>query len=568
MLKIAVIDQNKTVLEPCHPAVARRLLKQGKAAVFKRYPFTLILKCAVVDIHTTGYTLSVDPGSKCTGLVITDSDNRIVQKIELHHRGQAIKKGLSDRAGSRRSRRTRKLRHRPPRFKNRSRKSPRLTEAGRWEYEQVENTWQKKSTFNRISQAQLQDTRYDWVRIEHQKKTGELTRKKTRIYFAGGKRMREGDKYVEIDGQYHRFDEKTHHGVATKSTYNPKSPRVKDRWRRIFVGDRPTNPSTDANDKFLNGWIPPSLMSRVFNIETWVRRLCKAYPITQLAVEHVKFDTQKMENPEIEGVEYQQGTLHGYEVREYLLEKFKHKCYYCGKKGVPLDIDHIIPRGKDGTNRIDNLTIACTTCNQEKGSLHPNEWDIGGKRGDNARKALKAAAKSMSMKDAQAINTIRWKISETLKNTGMPVHHGTGGQTKYNRTKAGLPKTHYYDAASVSCVPVDDTPEHPVLAIHAVGYGHRGDLGCYQTKQTAPGFKQEYKRIEHSNGFAKLDMVEIHTRKGKSIGSLNTFDKTAEGKNQKLRIKTDWTAKDGRLSGTVTQLKRIQKRDGYAYQIK
>ena len=78
--------------------------------------------------------LSVDPGSKCTGLAITDSDNRIVQKIELHHRGKAIKKGLSDRAGYRRSRRTRMLRHRPPRFNNRSRKSPTLTENG-WEYQ-------------------------------------------------------------------------------------------------------------------------------------------------------------------------------------------------------------------------------------------------------------------------------------------------------------------------------------------------------------------------------------------------------------------------------------------------
>jgi len=34
------------------------------------------------------------------------------------------------------------------------------------------------------------------------------------------------------------------------------------------------------------------------------------------------FDTQKLQNPEISGVEYQQGELFGYEVREYLLEKW------------------------------------------------------------------------------------------------------------------------------------------------------------------------------------------------------------------------------------------------------
>ena len=168
------------------------------------------------------------------------------------------------------------------------------------------------------------------------------------------------------------------------------------------------------------------------------------------------------------------------------------------------------------------------------------------------------------MKDAQAVNTIRWKIAETLKNSGMPLSYGTGGKTRYNRTQAGLPKTHYYDAASVNCIPIDDG-NHPVLAIHAVGYGHRRDLGPFQTIQTAPGFKRAYKRIEHCQGFAKFDMVEIQARKGRFIGSLNCFDKTAEGKNQKLRVKTDWIAKDGRVSGNITQLRKIQNRDGYAY---
>ena len=128
MSKVAVLDTKKRVLEPCHPASARRLLSEGKAAVYKRYPFTIILKHEVVDPKTTDHTLSVDPGSKCTGLAITDSNQNIVAVFELHHRGAGIKKGLSARAGHRRSRRTRKLRHRPPRWANRSRKAPTLTQ--------------------------------------------------------------------------------------------------------------------------------------------------------------------------------------------------------------------------------------------------------------------------------------------------------------------------------------------------------------------------------------------------------------------------------------------------------
>ena len=47
MSKVFLIDTNQNPLNPIHPAQARQLLKNQKAAVFRTYPFTLILK----DIH-------------------------------------------------------------------------------------------------------------------------------------------------------------------------------------------------------------------------------------------------------------------------------------------------------------------------------------------------------------------------------------------------------------------------------------------------------------------------------------------------------------------------------------
>ena len=120
------------------------------------------------------------------------------------------------------------------------------------------------------------------------------------------------------------------------------------------------------------GWVAPSLMSRVFNIHTWVNRLREVYPVSSLALELVKFDTQLMDNPEIKGIEYQQGALHGYEVREYLLEKHKRKCAYCGAKDTAFEVEHIIPKALGGTNQINNLTLACRDCNAKKGKLHPS----------------------------------------------------------------------------------------------------------------------------------------------------------------------------------------------------
>ena len=116
------------------------------------------------------------------------------------------------------------------------------------------------------------------------------------------------------------------------------------------------------------GWLPPSLNSRVDNIMAWVARYRRWVPITQIVVETVRFDTQRLINPEIDETEYQQGTLAGYEVREYLLEKWGRKCAYCDRDNVPLEIEHIVPKGGRGlgTDRVSNLTLACQGCNQTK----------------------------------------------------------------------------------------------------------------------------------------------------------------------------------------------------------
>ena len=149
----------------------------------------------------------------------------------------------------------------------------------------------------------------------------------------------------------------------------------------------------------------------------------------------------------------------------------------------------------------------------------------------------------------------------------MPIIYGTGGKTKWHRKQAGLPKTHYYDAVCVAGIAKRPRVEHSVLAIHAVGYGHRGDLGDHQTKQTAPGFRHPYTRLERVDGFQKLDTVAMQAKKGRVVGCINSFDKTSEGRPQRLRIKTDWTGGDGRVSGNVSQLAVVQRRDGYAYQV-
>lgn len=147
------------------------------------------------------------------------------------------------------------------------------------------------------------------------------------------------------------------------------------------------------------GWLAPTLRARADCVANWVNKLMRLCPITAVSVETVRFDTQALQNPEISGVQYQQGTLFGYEVREYLLEKCGRKCQYChGKSKDPvLEIDHIIPKSRGGSNRVSNLTLACHTCNQDKDNRTAEEY---------GHPEVQAEAKK-SFKDATAVNGTR-----------------------------------------------------------------------------------------------------------------------------------------------------------------
>jgi 5-methylcytosine-specific restriction endonuclease McrA len=235
-----VLDRNREPLTPCRMARARILLKQGRAAVFRMSPFTIILKDRGDVPAGHEHRIKVDPGSKVTGIaVVQEETGRVVAAVEIEHRGQAIKASLKDRSALRRGRRQRKTRYRKPRFDNRTRRE---------------------------------------------------------------------------------------------------------------------------------GWLPPSLDSRVAHVLTWVGRLLRLCPITAASQELVRFDLQKGQDPEISGIEYQQGARAGHELREDLLERHNRTCASCDKTDVPLQVEHIVPRSKGGTDCVSSLTLACEPCNRRKGN--------------------------------------------------------------------------------------------------------------------------------------------------------------------------------------------------------
>ncbi len=263
-------------------------------------------------------------------------------------------------------------------------------------------------------------------------------------------------------------------------------------------------------------------------------------------MELVKFDLQKQENPEISGIEYQQGTLAGYETREYLLEKWNRKCAYCGKSDIPLQVEHIQPRAKGGTNRISNLCLACEKCNTAKGTQDIKEFL---KKKPEVLKRIIAQAKA-PLKDATAVNAVRWALYERLKATGLPVECGSGGLTKFNRTTHEFSKDHWIDAACVG----KSTPEHlgidgvRPLHIKAMGSGNR--QMCQTDKYGFPA-----KHRQRQKRYFGVQTGDIVRAKQKHAGRVT------------VRAKGDfYIQREGsRITFSYKHCRILQKNDRYQY---
>ncbi|WP_414755244.1 RNA-guided endonuclease IscB [Anabaena sp. CCY 9910] len=425
MCKVFVLDTEKRPLNPIHSAQARQLLRNKKAAVYRQFPFTIILKKSQPDSIVQPLRLKIDPGAKTTGIaLVNDTNGEVIFAAELKHRGFAIRDALTSRRQLRRSRRNRKTRYRKPRFLNRTRPQ---------------------------------------------------------------------------------------------------------------------------------GWLAPSLQSRVENIKTWVSRLRKIAPIEAISQELVRFDMQLMRNPDVKGKEYQQGTLAGYETREYLLEKWNRQCVYCGVKDVPLQIEHIHPKAQGGSNSITNLALSCEKCNTRKGTKDIK--DFLKKDPLRLEKILKHTKRPLA--DAAAVNTTRFALFEVLKSTGLPVEIGSGGLTKFNRSQQKLEKTHWLDAACVGkSTPVLNIKGVKPLLITANGHGSR--QSCRTDKFGFPSRHVPKEKI-HFN-FQTGDIVKAVVTAGKKIGTY--VGKVAIRSSGSFNIST----KNGLVQGISHKFcKLIHAKDGYSY---
>ena len=187
------------------------------------------------------------------------------------------------------------------------------------------------------------------------------------------------------------------------------------------------------------GWLAPSIRHKIDTHLTAVSKVCELLPITNIIVETASFDIQKIQNPDIQGKDYQEGEqLDFWNVREYVLFRDGHRCH--GKKGCKnkiLNVHHIESR-KTGGDSPNNLITLCDKCHNayHKGTL---------------KKEFK---RGQSFRDATFMGIMRWSLYGKLKDTYLPlsiaVENTYGYLTKNKRIRSGFPKEHCIDAYCIT----------------------------------------------------------------------------------------------------------------------
>lgn len=204
----------------------------------------------------------------------------------------------------------------------------------------------------------------------------------------------------------------------------------KTRYRKPRFNNRKKSKKSD--------WLAPSIRQKIETHLSVVGMITTIIPITKIIVETASFDIQKIKNPDISGVEYQQGDQLGFwNVREYVLHRDSHTCQCCKGKSRDkiLNVHHIESR-KTGGNSPNNLITLCETCHT---GYH-----------NGTVKLLDSVKRQQSFKDAAFMGIMRWAFYEKLRELYNNVSMTFGYITKNTRIANNLPKDHYIDARCIS----------------------------------------------------------------------------------------------------------------------
>jgi len=196
------------------------------------------------------------------------------------------------------------------------------------------------------------------------------------------------------------------------------------------------------------GWLPPTIKAKADVQINVLKVLARYAPITSAIIEAGSFDTHKMQNPDIKPEDYQNGRQKGFKnVKEYVKRRDE-CCIHCGAKIK--EVHHVKQKVKGGTDNPDNQVALCKECHHLV-TLGKLKLDV------TPGKELKGAAFINAAKD--------YIVSEVKKFIPVVVTQ-EGWQTKEERERLNLPKSHVNDAVAMGAsgqnVYIPDIPAYGI----------------------------------------------------------------------------------------------------------
>lgn len=217
-----------------------------------------------------------------------------------------------------------------------------------------------------------------------------------------------------LDGQKDRLEERAMYRGNRRNRLRYRAPRFDNRSRK-------------------EGSLAPSIQHKLDSHIRIIEKVKRILPVSHVIIEVASFDIQAIKNPDIEGVQYQEGEQAGFwNLREYILHRDKHECQNpdCKNKdsNPVLQVHHMGFWKNDSSNRPSNLGTLCTKCHTSKN--HQKSGFLWGWE-----------PKLPSFRPETFMSTIRWRLID-----GTQSEHTYGYETKSARIRFGLSKSHANDA--------------------------------------------------------------------------------------------------------------------------
>ena len=233
----------------------------------------------------------------------------------------------------------------------------------------------------------------------------------------------------------------------TKRTYSEELVKRKSTKHLTHWVKKENHINTNRHE----GWLPPSIESKLQQHYNWINRFMNLLPNAKLLIELARFDVERMKDPTIHNELYQRGPQYDYEnTKAFVFDRDGYKCKLCGAKGghkhkdgtvVKLVVHHILMRSKGATDNPDYLLTLCDAChdgiNHKIGVLYDMYC------------ALKTFKRGY--RDTAFMNILQKRLQQAYPFATFTY----GNTTSADRKRLMLPKSHANDAVAIASMELE-----------------------------------------------------------------------------------------------------------------